>query len=289
MLGSQVVIDAPAGVTAIGTDLAEGVDAPGVDLSDEKALAALWAAHGPFGGVIHAAAYTAVDRAEEEEELAQRVNALVPEVLARACVAGGIPMVHVSTDFVFDGTRSEPYPADHPTEPLGAYGRTKLEGEQRAQAADPSVRIVRTQWLYGPRGGHFPGTIGRLARERETLRVVSDQIGAPTSTLELAPALWDVWRKGEAGIYHASCEGSASWFDFASRTVEILRRSETLALTDLSPCTTEEYPLPAPRPAYSVLDCERLTRLRGRSLADWKEALDRFMDLEASATGAPQQ
>ncbi len=148
---------------------------------------------------------------------------------------------------------------------------------------------MRTQWLYGPRGGHFPGTIGRLARERESLRVVADQIGSPTSTLELAPALWDVWRSGEAGVYHASCEGSASWFDFASRTVEILRRSETLALQELSPCTTEEYPVPAPRPAYSVLDCQRLTRLRGRSLADWTEALDRFMEYEASATEAPKQ
>jgi len=287
MLGSQLVLDAPSGVEAVGTDL---IDAPegnppvaeaGVDLSDEGSVRALFERLAPLSGVIHAAAYTAVDRAEEEEELARKVNGLVPEVVAEVCRDAGIPLVLVSTDFVFRGDNTVPYLETDPVDPLGAYGRTKLEGEQRAQTAYPEgVRIVRTQWLYGPRGKHFPGTMVKLARERESLKVVADQVGSPTSTLELSPALWDVWAKGEAGIYHASCQGACSWHEFAVASIDKARERETLAVREVNPCTTEEYPVPAPRPAYSVLSCDRLTALRGRPLAPWREALATFMDAE---------
>ena len=284
MLGSQLLLDAPAGVDAVGTDLAPGrpgapeVAAPGVDLAEGGAVAELFRAHGPFAGVIHAAAYTAVDRAEEEEELALRVNAQASEVLARAAARAAIPLVLVSTDFVFDGTRRTPYPVDARPAPLGAYGRTKLEGERRAAAAHPGTRIVRTQWLYGPRGKHFPGTILRLAAERDELRVVQDQVGSPTTTLELSPALWDVLERGRAGVYHAACEGACSWYDLAVATLEIAaRRDPRLSRVRVEPCTTADFPRPAPRPAYSVLDCSLLTGLRGRSLAPWRRALEDFL------------
>jgi len=282
MLGSQLLLDAPAAYEAVGTDLVaapEGgppVACVGYDLTDSTSVAKLFAEAGPFAGVIHAAAYTAVDRAEEEPDLAHRVNAVAPQVVGAACAAAGIPMVLVSTDFVFDGTARTPYAVDAPCSPLGVYGRTKHEGEVLARKAHPDdLRIVRTAWLYGPRGGHFPGTILRLAGERDSLRVVEDQVGSPTSTLELAPALWDVLAKGENGTYHATCEGQASWYDFAAATLEIAGLD-----TPIAPCGTEEFPRPAPRPAYSVLDCGGLARLRGHTLQPWRDALVEFLAQE---------
>jgi dTDP-4-dehydrorhamnose reductase len=290
MLGSQLLLDVPEGWEAVATDLVgarEGgppVDAPGVDLADETAVEGLFAAAGPFVGVIHAAAYTAVDRAEEEEAAALRANAEVPRVVAAACARAGIPGVFVGTDFVFDGSATEPYEEDAPTSPLSAYGRTKLAGEEAVVREHPDgARIVRTQWLYGPRGAHFPGTILRLARERGELRVVDDQRGSPTSTLELAPALWDVLRLGEPGIYHGACEGSCSWYDFALASIE----GAGLTGVRLEPCATAEFPRPAPRPAFSVLSCRRLTALRGRSLAHWHDALGVFLAREGPAADRP--
>lgn len=280
MLGSQVLLSMPDEMTAVGTDLssAPGVVAEGVDLSDEGATAALFGEHGPFTGVIHTAAYTAVDKAEEERDLAQRVNGDVCGVLARQCAIAGIPLTLVSTDFVFDGESTRPYREDDPTAPLSVYGATKLDGERQALAAHPEgTRIVRTQWLYGPRGQHFVKTIAKLARERDELKVVDDQRGSPTSTLELAPALWDVLRLGEAGIYHAACEGEATWFDLAQAVVELCG----IETVTLHPCSTAEFPRPARRPAYSVLDCSRLTALRGRPLAAWRDALSTYLGSEA--------
>lgn len=277
MLGSQLVADAPEGFTAVGTDLASGVAAPGVDLAEPALVAQLFEDDGPFSGVIHAAAYTAVDEAEEEEELAFRVNVRASEVLADACARAQVPLVLVSTDFVFDGSKREPYGVDEPTAPLGVYGRTKLAGEHAARSAwGDGLRIVRTQWLYGPRGNSFPRTMVRLARETDHLRVVDDQVGAPTSTLELAPALWDVLTIGEPGVYHAACEGSASWYELAVRSIELAGLADRVTV---EPCTTEEFPRPAPRPAYSVLDCRRLTALRGRTLRHWSDALVTFFEL----------
>lgn len=276
MLGSQVLLCVPDGTELCGTDLKEapGVNAAGVDLADEAQVAELFAEHGPFSGVIHTAAYTAVDKAEEQEELAMRVNGEACGVLARACAKARIPLVLVSTDFVFDGTGKRPYRPEDPVGPVSAYGRTKLAGERAALEAHPQgARVVRTQWLYGPRGKHFPGTMLALSKERDELRVVSDQRGSPTSTLELAPALWSVLQDGEAGIYHAACEGEATWYDFAVATLELAGVQDVT----IHPCTTAEYPTPARRPAFSVLDCSRLTELRGKSLAPWREALSTYL------------
>ena len=279
MLGSQVLLCAPDGVGVVGTDLKEahGVDASGVDLADAQSVAALFDEHGPFTGVIHCAAYTAVDDAESNEELALRVNATACDVLAQQCAQEDVALLVVSTDFVFDGSASEPYREDEPTSPLGAYGRTKLAGEQAAMAAHPAgTRIVRTQWLYGPRGNHFPGTMLRLATEREELSVVEDQVGSPTSTLELAPALWDVLMAPFVGILHAACEGQASWYDVACATLEYAG----VEGVQVEPCTSAAFPRPAPRPAYSVLNCGRLAALRGRPLAHWQDALKTYLGNE---------
>ena len=278
MLGSELLAQAPAGIEAVGTDLVGGpplVRAPGVDLADAPAVERLFREHGPFAGVIHCAAFTAVDLAESEEARAMRVNEEACRVLARAAARAAIPLVVVSTDFVFDGLGTRPYREDDPVAPLSAYGRTKLAGERAAAAEHPrGTRIVRTQWLYGPRGKHFPGTIHGLAKSRPELKVVNDQVGSPTTTLELAPALWDVLARGEAGVYHAACEGACSWFDLARATLDQTGLGDVRVL----PCSTAEFPRPARRPAYSVLDCSKLARLRGRPLAPWKSALAQFLE-----------
>jgi len=285
MLGSELLLAAPLRIEALGTDLrsapagSPAVSHVGFDLCDREAVERLFDRLGTLAGVIHVAAYTAVDRAEAEEELAQRVNGIAPGVVAAACAARGIPLVLVSTDFVFDGTSERPYREDDEPSPRSVYGRTKLQGERAALAAwRVGTSVVRTQWLYGPRGNHFPGTILRLAGERERLQVVADQVGSPTSTIELAPALWDVLVGGRAGIYHAACEGRASWCDLARETLRLAEDP-----TPVDPCTTGEFPRPAPRPAFSVLDCTRLARLRGHRLASWEEALASFMRSETSA------
>jgi dTDP-4-dehydrorhamnose reductase len=278
MLGSQLLLSAPPRVAAVGTDLVAApagnppVAKPGVDLAARPALAALLDALAPLAGVIHCAAYTAVDKAEEDEERARHVNAEIPRLVAEECARRDVALVHVSTDFVFDGTKNTPYGERDATAPLSAYGRTKLAGEVHVRAGHPAAAIVRTQWLYGPRGKHFPGTILKLAAERPELAVVHDQVGSPTSTLELAPALWDVLAARAAGVFHAACEGRASWYEFAAATLELCGKS-----TPVKPCTTREFPRPARRPAYSVLDCARLTALRGQPLRHWREALRDFL------------
>jgi dTDP-4-dehydrorhamnose reductase len=220
-----------------------------------------------------------VDRAEEEPELAAAINGDACGVLARAAAAAGIPMVLVSTDFVFDGEASTPYTEDAATSPRSVYGATKLDGESQALAAHPEgAKVVRTQWLYGPRGSHFPHTMQRLAKERDRLKVVSDQVGSPTSTLELAPALWDVLISGEPGVWHAACDGACSWFDLAVATID----ASEIEGVEVEPCTTDEFPRPASRPAYSVLDCTKLERLRGKPMAPWKDALLTYLGTESS-------
>jgi len=281
MLGSQLLLTAPEGLEAVGTDLAEAPEGnppvahPGVDLCDAAQVEALFDALAPLAGVLHPAAYTAVDRAEEDEELARRVNSDAAENVARAAAARGLPLVLVSTDFVFDGQGERPYRPDDATAPLGVYGRTKWEGEECARAAHPDGLCVRTTQRPSGCAAHFPGTMLRLAAERDELRVVSDQIGSPTSTLELAPALWDALRLGGRGTYHGACEGEASWYDLAAATLELAGSA-----TRVEPCSTAEFPRPAPRPAYSVLDCSSLTALRGRPFKPWRDALADFLSLE---------
>lgn len=279
MLGQQLFACAPADAITLGTDLARapGLAAGGVDLADEARVAQLWSKLGPFDAVIHGAAYTAVDLAESNVELARRANVEACDVLARRCALEGTRLVAVSTDFVFDGASSRPYREDDPPRPLSVYGATKLEGEQAMLAAHArGTLIARTQWLYGPRGKHFPRTIVAAAREQRRLKVVDDQRGSPTTTLVLAPALWDLTAQGEAGLWHAACEGECSWYEFTAAILEELMLRDVV----LEPCTSDAFPRPARRPAYSVLDCTKLTRLRGRSLGPWRAALKSYLALE---------
>jgi dTDP-4-dehydrorhamnose reductase len=279
MLGSELLARIPAGFEALGTDLNSSptVSLAGLDLADAAAVERAFREHGPFEGVLHCAAYTAVDKAESEPDVARRVNVEASRVVAEACARHGSRLVAVSTDFVFDGASRVPYTESDTPRPLSVYGVTKLEGERAALDANPGrTAIVRTQWLYGPRGRHFPRTIVALAREKGALRVVDDQVGAPTTTLELAPALWDVLALRGTGIYHAACEGACSWHAF---TAAILEACELRSVA-LEPCTSADFPRPARRPAYSVLDSSRLAALRGRALAPWRDALAKYLRVE---------
>ncbi len=217
--------------------------------------------------VVNCAAYTAVDAAEEHEDAAFAVNATGPGVIARACAEMGLRLIHLSTDYVFSGDASSPYSEDTPLAPQGAYGRTKAAGEEQIRASEADALIVRTAGLYGRGGPCFPKTIARVGRERGALQVVDDQITQPTWTRDLADLILRlVEAEAPAGIYHGTSSGQTSWFDFAKEVVA------SAGLGDIvSPCSAEDYPLPAPRPAYSVLGHETLTRLGIAPIGDWRE------------------
>ncbi|MFW6093619.1 MAG: dTDP-4-dehydrorhamnose reductase [Pseudomonadota bacterium] len=242
--------------TAPGHAEAVALPRDALDITDPDSVHAALDAHHP-DVLINAAAYTAVDKAEAEADTAAAVNAHGPGVLARAVAARGIRLLHVSTDFVFDGQASTPYRPDDPPNPLGVYGRTKLEGEERVlAAADDHSLIVRTGWVYAGHGHNFVHTMLRLMRERDELAVVADQVGTPTWARGLARALWGfVDRPQTEGVYHWSDAGVASWYDFA---VAIGEEAEALGLlprqVPVRPIPTREFPTPARRPAYSVLD-----------------------------------
>jgi dTDP-4-dehydrorhamnose reductase len=225
--------------------------------------------------VINAAAFTAVDAAESELELAHRVNAIGPEVLALQCRERNIRFLHVSTDFVFDGTQGRPYAPDAEPNPLGVYGRSKLEGENAAMAVGGSPVILRTGWVYSRHGGNFVKTMLRLMAEREQLSVVEDQIGTPTWARGLAMTCWGLAdHDGASGIYHWSDAGACSWYDFATAIREIalelglLRQAATLL-----PIPASQYPTSAQRPAYSVLDKTLTRNLLGHSGHHWASQL----------------
>jgi dTDP-4-dehydrorhamnose reductase len=211
--------------------------------------------------VINCAAWTDVDGAEEHEDEALRVNSEGARNVAEA--AGAV--LYVSSDYVFDGTKREPYVASDPVNPVSAYGRTKLAGERATAEANPRHFIARSSWLFGAGGKNFVETILRLAGEQDPLRVVNDQVGSPTFTGHLAPALVALARTEDYGIHHVSAAGSCSWFEFAR---EILERSGSD--TRVEPCTTEEFPRPAKRPAYSVLG-------GGPGLPSWRDGLDAYL------------
>lgn len=221
--------------------------------------------------LFNAAAYTAVDKAENDEARALAVNAEAVGVLADAACAVGAQFVHVSTDFVFDGRSGEPYAPDAQTAPLGAYGRTKLAGEL---AAGADALIVRTAWVYAPTGGNFVRTMLRLMAERPEVRVVSDQIGSPTYAPGLAGALWDLADKRVTGIHHYTDSGVASWYDFAvAIQEEALAAGLLQAAVPVIPITTADFPTPARRPHYSVLDKQSTFAALGRVAPHWRVQL----------------
>ncbi|MGA8523164.1 MAG: dTDP-4-dehydrorhamnose reductase [Candidatus Dormiibacterota bacterium] len=222
--------------------------------------------------VINAAAWTQVDAAEDHEAAAEAVNATGAGVIAAACAAAGIRCCHVSTDYVFDGSATSPIPEDAAAAPRSAYGRTKWHGEVAVRERCADHLIVRTSWLYGRQGPNFVLTMLRLGAERPQLRVVADQHGAPTWTGHLAPAMLRLLEVGPPGTYHLSNQGSTTWYDLAVATF----RARGLGV-EVVPITTAEYPTPAARPAYSVLDNRAWRELGEPPLPEWTEGLRAYL------------
>ena len=241
------------------TDVAE------LDITDREAVQA-FVRDNAIDIIVNCAAYTNVDKAEEDEATARLINAQAVENLGLS----GAKVIHISTDYVFSGEESVPCREDDPVAPRTAYGRTKLEGEQLLLAANPEAVIIRTAWLYSPYGNNFVKTMLRFGAEREELRVVFDQIGTPTYALDLAAAIYAVIEAPEwhAGIYHFTDEGVCSWYDF---TVEILRQAGLKCR--VAPIRSEEYAYKTPRPHYSVLDKAKIKRTFNISIPYWTDSL----------------
>jgi dTDP-4-dehydrorhamnose reductase len=256
---------------------------PAVDLLEPQTLIDVVSRFRPTI-VVNAAAYTAVDKAEDEPDLAKAVNAAGAETVAKAAATAGAAIVHFSTDYVFDGRKETPCLETDPVAPIGVYGRTKLLGEQLVAAANPRHVILRTAWVFSPFGSNFVRTILRLLSERDELRIVNDQYGNPTYAPDLAIAfeaiaqkLADTPEPDCFGIFHAVNAGSTTWFDFARAINEAAARRGAPAKI-VRPITTADYPTKARRPAYSVLSTDKLQRVYGIKLRRWQEALDDCVD-----------
>ena len=236
--------------------------------------------------VVNAAAYTAVDRAESEPEAAFRVNAEAPAVLADACKACDALFVHYSTDYVFDGTGTRPYREDDPTAPVGVYGASKLAGEEAIRGSDARHLILRTAWVYAAHGSNFLLTMLRLARERDRLKVVADQQGSPTSAGLIADTTARILERGvaQSGIRHLTASGQTSWHGFAEAIfAAAIARGVLERAPVVDPIATSDYPTPARRPAYSVLDNRRLQDEYAIGLPDWRDGLDQVIAQLASS------
>ena len=224
-----------------------GFDLPELDIAEPDQVGPLFAK--PWFAVINCAAYTNVDGAEADEAAALRANGTAPGVVAAACARARVPLVHFSTDYVFAGDARAPYAVDMPLHPLGAYGRSKAAGEIAIRGSGAEFLIVRTSWLYAPWGNNFVRTMARLTRDKPELKVVNDQRGRPTSAQHLAATTLALLDRGTRGILHVTDGGECTWYEFTVEIARLLGRSAVVR-----PCTTAEFPRPAPRPAYSVLD-----------------------------------
>lgn len=254
----------------IFTDIAE------LDITDSNAVTALFAQE-HFDFAINCAAYTNVNKAESDEDVAKKINALAPENLAKACKTYQCKFIHISTDYVFDGSHCQPYSEDEDVCPQSAYGRTKLDGEQRVLAAHDMSIIIRTAWLYSTYGNNFVKTMIHYGKEKDSLNVVFDQVGTPTYAGDLAQAIITIITKvtqGEKafvpGIYHFSNEGVCSWYDFTKEIHAIAGIS-----CQVNPIETKDYPTPATRPFYSVLNKAKIKNTFGVTVPYWKDSLIR--------------
>lgn len=266
-------------ITALGRDAA--------DLETPGACAAAIRDHAP-DAVINAAAFTAVDRAETEEETATRVNGAAPAEMAEACAARGIPFVHISTDYVFDGSGTAPWAPGDPTGPLGAYGRSKLVGEQGIAAAGGVHAILRTSWVFSAHGANFVKTMLRLSETRDALNVVEDQVGGPTPADAIAEACLAIAAglradPARGGVYHFSGAPDASWADFAR---EIFARAGRAVTVTGIPAS--DYPTPAARPHNSRMECAATEAAFGIARPDWREGLGRVLDRLDAARPIPE-
>jgi dTDP-4-dehydrorhamnose reductase len=226
--------------------------------------------------IVNAAAYTAVDQAEDEPELALAINAVAPAAMAAAAAERGVPFLHVSTDYVFEGLDGPPKREDDPAGPVSAYGASKLEGERDVMAADPDAVILRTAWVFSAHGKNFVKTMLSVGRGRDEMRVVADQQGGPTAARDIAGALWTIAAarldgRGAAGIYHYAALPSTDWAEFAA---EIFRRAGWDSPPRVAPIRSDEWPTRARRPAHSILDCTKIRDTFGIGQPDWRPALD---------------
>ncbi len=261
-----------------------GVDYPQVDFSSADSIREIVRAAAP-AVIVNAAAYTAVDKAESETELAMAINGTAPGVLAEEAKRLGSLLVHYSTDYVFDGTKQGPYVETDAPHPLNVYGSSKLAGDEAIEAVGGNFVILRTSWVYGARGNNFLLTMLRLAKEKAELRIVDDQIGSPTTSECIAQATADILAqvlapvggglKGRSGIYNLTCAGETSWFGFAK---EFLNAQVGNAMPKLIPIPTSEFPRPAKRPANSRLLCRLVEETFGVRMPDWKVALELVLE-----------
>ncbi len=259
------------------------VDYPDIDLADGASIQK-WIQDSQPNLIVNAAAYTAVDQAESDAELVMKINGQAPGILAKAAKEASALLVHYSTDYVFDGNQTEPYLEEDRPNPQSVYGLSKLAGEQAVQAADGLHLIFRLCWVYGARGRNFMLTVRRLAREQEKPRIVHDQVGSPTWCRLIAETTALALQQVRAvaapsrftGLYHLSAAGATSWHGFAEAIVSMMPPEETKC-RQIEAITTQEYPTPAKRPAYSVLNCAKLKRTFGLHLPDWKESLNQVL------------
>ena len=272
----------------LGHDVASVLQASGVqviappllelDFTAPASIDAVIAKHRP-DWVINCAAYTQVDKAESEADTAFAVNRDAPGQLARAVAGTGGRLLQVSTDFVFDGKASEPYAESSPAQPLSVYGRSKLAGEQAVMEALPNAIILRTAWLYGVNGHNFVKTMLRLAIAGKPLRVVDDQVGSPTWTMDLAKAIAVLLDTNACGLFHYTNAGQISWHGFASAILaEAAGAGFEIKTREVEPIPTSNYPTPAERPAYSVLDTGRISALPGIQRPAWRDSLKKMLE-----------
>ena len=273
-VGSQFVSLARSSFEVVPVDRAQ------CDLTDSQAVRETVLRTKP-DAVVNAAAYTAVDKAETDESACFAVNAEAPGAMAKAAKELGIPLIHYSTDYVFNGQKTGMYLEDDPTGPLGVYGRTKLAGEQQIAEHAGEYVVLRTSWVYGAEGNNFLRTMLRLGAQRPELRIVSDQVGSPTAAKEIASATLRVLEQARAnhaalpsGIFHMTASGSTSWFGFAE---QIFALAELETKPVLVPIATSEYPTPARRPQNSVLSNDRFAKTFGFRLAEWQQPLREVM------------
>lgn len=247
----------------------------GLDITNEQKVNDFFDEYKP-AICINAAAYTAVDKAETERELALKINAEAVGNLAANCNKFNSKFIHISTDYVFDGTASVPYTEDYPVKPVNFYGESKLRGEEIALKKNPSTVIIRTSWVYSFFGSNFVKTMLRLMKERETISVINDQFGSPTYAADLAAAIMQIAAQPaeRAGIYHYSNNGIISWYDFAVAIKELAGLA-----CNVKPVDTSGYPTPAKRPAYSVMNKQKIQSTFGIQIKDWKESLQKCIYL----------
>lgn len=262
------------------------VDVEDCDLTNSEQIVDLVERVKP-GLIVNPAAYTAVDKAESEPEIAYAINATAPKVLAAQANLLHIPIIHYSTDYIFDGTKDGVYVEDNPANPQSVYGKTKWQGEKNVRAMCPQHVILRTSWVFGAHGGNFLKTILKLAQERDVLNIIADQYGAPTSAYLLANATAEIARQmlngsggRKSGTYHLVAAGETTWHGYAAKVVELANQlgiSTKIQAKDIKPIPTEAYPLPAPRPKNSRLSTQKIRDTFGIDISDWSIDVERVL------------